>query len=83
MIAVGAIRALHQWGKRVPEDVAVVGYDDIDLVRYTHPPLTTVHQPRYQMGTKAAELLVRLLSGGEGEAVVLEPQLMVRESTIR
>lgn len=83
MMAVGAIRALHQWGKRVPDDVAVVGYDDIDLVRYIQPPLTTIHQPRYQMGTKASELLIHLLSGGKGETVVLEPQLIVRESTKR
>ena len=51
-VAVGAIHVLHTRGLRVPEDIAIVGMDDVDLARYTQPPLTTVHIEREQMGQR-------------------------------
>ena len=61
LIALGAIRALKEASYRIPEDVAVVGFDDIPLCEYTDPPLTTIEVPKHYMGETAAERLVRLM----------------------
>ena len=58
LMAMGAIEAAFERGLRVPEDLSIMGYDDQELARYTIPPLTTVLLPNYEMGQKAAELLV-------------------------
>ncbi len=62
VMAIGAMSYLHQAGLRVPEDVAVTGFDDIDVAAYTIPPLTTLHQPRREMGTTAMQTLIRLIN---------------------
>lgn len=80
-MAIGAIRQLKKMGKRVPEDVSVIGFDDIDMTQYTSPTISTVYQPRYEFGKQAVDLLVKLFEKEKGEAVVLEPQLVIREST--
>ena len=79
----GALRAVQAAGRRVPEDVAVIGFDDVPLASRTTPALSTVHQPCQEMGRTAARMLVRFL---DGEAVpepdvVLPTTLVVREST--
>lgn len=80
--AVGCVRALHDAGVRVPDDVSVVGFDDIKGVAYVIPSMTTVHQPMHEMGAAAANLLLARMKGQSAEAVVkLEPRLVVREST--
>ncbi|MDX6210657.1 MAG: hypothetical protein QOE24_3048 [Frankiales bacterium] len=61
-MAMGALRALDKAGRRVPEDVALVGFDDIPMAAYAHPPLTTVRQPLDQMAAAMAELLMAQLS---------------------
>jgi DNA-binding LacI/PurR family transcriptional regulator len=61
-MAMGALRALEQAGRRVPDDVAVVGFDDVPMAGYTHPPLTTVRQPLDQMAAAMAELLMAQLN---------------------
>jgi LacI family transcriptional regulator len=58
LMAMGALTALRERGLRIPEDISVMGYDDQELARYTHPPLSTIVLPNYEMGRKAAELLV-------------------------
>ncbi|MFO1036848.1 MAG: LacI family DNA-binding transcriptional regulator [Geminicoccaceae bacterium] len=63
MMAIGFIRALHEDGRRVPEDVSIVGFDGIEFADYCEPPLTTVRQPREEMGRTAAEILVRMIQG--------------------
>jgi len=83
--AIGAIQALRECGKRVPEDVSVVGFDDIQSAAYQNPGLTTVRQPLRQMGMVAAETLLRRI-GMPGQntypkEVVLKPELMVRGTT--
>jgi DNA-binding LacI/PurR family transcriptional regulator len=80
-MAIGAVKALKLMGKKVPDDVSVVGFDGIELSRYVTPPLTTVYQPRYEFGTEAAKMLVEMLEGKKGKRIVLEPQLIIREST--
>lgn len=82
--ALGALRAIHAHGLRVPEDISVVGFDDIFLAPYTEPPLTTVRQPMRKMGLLAMESLFRLMSGGEAEIrIEVDPELVIRESTAR
>jgi LacI family transcriptional regulator len=79
--AVGVIIALRRAGKRVPEDVAVVGFDDVHLADYLIPPLTTVRAPVEQAGLEAMRQLVSLIRTGEAEPLVLLPtELVVRRS---
>ncbi len=80
--AMGVIRALHDGGLRVPDDVSVIGYDDIQSASYHVPSMTTIRQPLHKMGCIAAEFLLRKLAGEDTEALVeVEPELIVREST--
>lgn len=82
--AVGALNAIEQAGLRVPQDISVVGYDDIPLAAHTSPPLTTVCQPARELGRVAAEfLLQRIEQDGERprDEQVLECKLVVRQST--
>jgi DNA-binding LacI/PurR family transcriptional regulator len=84
--ALGAIRAIRDAGLRVPEDVSVIGFDDIPSAAYQHPGLTTVRQPLYEMGQRAADTLVARLESPEAAAprtIVLEPSLVVRGTTAR
>jgi LacI family transcriptional regulator len=60
LMAMGALNAARELGLRVPEDVSVMGYDDQELARYTHPPLSTLTLPNYEMGRRATELLIDL-----------------------
>ncbi len=83
LVAFGVLQALLQQGVRVPEDVSLIGYDDIPFSRQLSVPLTTVRRPHYEMGTLAATMLASTL-GGEPVAtnhVVFEPELVVRDST--
>ena len=85
--AMGAIRALRQARLRVPDDVSVVGFDDIQSAAYQNPALTTVRQPLREMGRIAAETLLRRIrrseAGSNGAETTVEPKLMIRETTCR
>jgi len=84
--AMGAIRALREANLKVPGDVSVVGFDDIQSAAYQNPALTTVRQPLREMGRKAAEtLLCRIRTSGSdpGGEIIVEPKLMIRETTSR
>jgi LacI family transcriptional regulator len=63
LMAVGCYEALHELGLRIPDDVAVIGYDDRDIAQHLHPPLTTVLLPHFEMGSIAAEMLLDAASG--------------------
>ena len=83
--ALGAIRALREAGRRIPEDVSVIGFDDIQSAAYQNPGLTTIRQPLRQMGMTAAETLVRRINLPKNSefprSIVAEPELIVRGST--
>jgi alanine racemase len=81
LLAIGALKEINAAGLRVPEDVAVVGFDKIDFSNMTNPTLTTVAQPMYKMGTIAAEMLIDKIQGLHVDSVVLEHELVIREST--
>ena len=82
LMAFGVLQALRDAGRKVPDDVAVVGFDDIPAAALTHPPLTTVHQPLYEMGRTAA---VMVMSGIRGDDIAgrfeLPTRLVVRASS--
>ena len=82
-MAIGAMRALISHGLRVPEDVSVVGFDDIRFARYTSPPLTTVAQPKNALGREAMSMMLELLNDPEvpPRKRVLSADLVVRGST--
>jgi DNA-binding LacI/PurR family transcriptional regulator len=81
LMADGALQTLRRAGRRVPDDVAVVGFDDIDLARYTDPPLTTIRQPIVGIGRRMARQLLSLVAGQEIEPIVTLPtELVIRES---
>jgi LacI family transcriptional regulator len=81
--AIAAIRAIHEAGWRVPEDISVVGFDDIQSAAYCLPGLTTVRQPLREMGEIAARTLLNRIENDEPylPEIVVEPELVVREST--
>ena len=83
LMALGALRAAAEDGCTVPEDLAVVGYDDLEIARFTNPPLTTIAQPKKEIGVKAIELLVDRISRKDRSPtrLVLPPELIVRRST--
>ena len=83
MSAIGAIRALQDFGLRVPEDVSVIGFDDINAASFNNPRLTTIRQPLSNMGRIAAQCILNRIHGSEPfrKQIVVEPELMVREST--
>lgn len=79
--AAGAMSALKQVGKRIPQEVAVVGFDDVMVARYLHPSLTTVRAPIEQVGREGVRQVVRLIRGEPAEALVLmRTELIIRES---
>jgi len=82
--AMGAIRALHESGRQVPDDVSVVGFDDIRSAAFQNPSLTTVRQPLREMGRAAAEILLKRINrpGSElHDKHIMEPELVIRETT--
>jgi len=83
--AIGAIRALQEHGLRVPQDVSVMGFDDIPGAAFNTPTLTTVRQPLARMGQVAAQTLLERIAGREDypSEIAIEPELVVRESTVK
>lgn len=84
LMAVGALAALEEEGIRVPEEVAVVGYDDIPFASVIRPRLTTVAQPKYEIGSIACEMLIERMKDRDKpkQEVVLKPNLIIRESSV-
>ena len=82
VLAVGALQAARKVGRKVPEEIAIVGFDDFDFARYVEPPLTTVALPGYEMGHRAAELLVEYQTEGRfPEAETVFPTTLIARGT--
>jgi LacI family transcriptional regulator len=82
LVAVGALQACAELGRKVPRDLAVAGYDDIPLAALVTPPLTTCHTPRYELGAEAVRVLLHRIRGSTEacQEVILQPQLVIRAS---
>ncbi len=85
MMALGVVTAAQEQGRSVPEDLSVVGFNDITLARYVRPALTTVRQDAYRKGQIAAQLLLAQIANADAPAehVILPTELVVRASTAR
>ena len=82
LVAMGAMLALRHRGMNVPQDIALVGFDDVPLAGYFDPPLTTIRLPTYELGWQTGDLLARLIRGDPPakKAVLLETELVIRDS---
>lgn len=83
LMAIGAMRAVAEAGLRIPQDISIIGLDDIDVAAYQVPPLTTVRQPCDELATLGVQLLLDILAGKKlaRSQIVVEPTLIVRQST--
>lgn len=83
IMAIGATQKAKQMGFRVPQDISIMGFDDIEFSQYCDPPLTTISQPRYEIGRQSMLMLLELLKGNDvrSGSRLLESSLIVREST--
>ncbi|WP_229766265.1 substrate-binding domain-containing protein, partial [Vibrio cholerae] len=82
MMAMGVIQAASQRGLRVPDDLSLIGYDDVHIAKFMTPALTTIHQPKYRLGKAAVDTLLYRLENPDttAQVVQLEPTLVVRNS---
>ena len=83
LMAAGALRVLAELGRRVPDDIAVIGFDDLGVAERTTPPLTTVRQPVVEMAERATRLLLERVDGVDGShpmRMVIPPTLVRRDS---
>ena len=83
VVAMGAVRAVKRAGLEIPQDVAIVGFDDIPLAEYFDPPLSTIHLPAYGLGWAAAERLIRIVKseGLDQIGILLTSELVIRQSS--
>ncbi len=81
MIAIGVLIACRERGIAVPQELSVIGFDDIKMASYVTPPLTTIHQPMLQLGRLATQVMLDLLNNLPGRDYMLPPTLMLRAST--
>lgn len=83
LMAIGAISAAQDRGLVVGKDISITGFDNIPMAEHSHPPLTTVNQPIYQIGTTMCDILVRQIRGelAAPEQILLKPSLIIRQST--
>jgi LacI family transcriptional regulator len=84
IMALGAMKAIREAGKKIPDDISIIGFDGIPESEYTDPPLTTIRQPIFGKGQMAATTLINMLEGKEDvQSVVMDVQLVVRGSTTK
>ncbi len=85
LIAIGALKAAYEWGKKIPNELAIVGFDGIDMSGLTVPGITTIQQPTYHMGELAMEELLKQIEGqnNEPKKYELDVELILRESTMK
>lgn len=81
-LAIGALKEMNASGLKAPDDIAVVGFDNISFSNMTNPTLTTVAQPMYKMGCTAATMLINSIHENKMESILLDHELIIRESTM-
>lgn len=80
-LAMVAMEAIKKNGLRIPEDVSVAGFDNLNISKYFNPSLTTVDTPKYKLGRKAMELLLKKIKGQKVENFFMKTELVIRKST--
>ena len=83
LMCIGALSAAHQASVRVPQDMSLIGFDDIELARFASPALSTIAQPKHLIGVTAVDMVLERIQGGRLQArqVILQPELIIRNST--
>ena len=81
--AIGLLSACYKRGLSVPDKFSIIGFDDIDMAAYTIPPLTTIRQPRFELGQRAMHMMLALLAGQKPENQIVPGELVVRQTTAR
>lgn len=81
VLAIGAMKEIQLQGLKVPDDIAVIGFDKISFSNMTNPTLTTIAQPMYKMGCISADMIINKIRGKEVESLILDHELIIREST--
>src|SRR5947199_1024053 len=81
--AMGLLAACYERGVSVPDSLSIIGFDDIDMAAYTIPPLTTIRQPRFELGQRAMQMMLALLDGQEPQNQIVPGELVVRQTTAR
>jgi len=83
LMGIGALSAAHQAGIQIPQQVSLIGFDDIELAKFASPALTTIAQPKLRIGIAAVDMVLERIQGGRIQArqVILQPELIVRNST--
>jgi LacI family transcriptional regulator/LacI family repressor for deo operon, udp, cdd, tsx, nupC, and nupG len=81
--AMGVLAACYRRGVVVPDQLSVIGFDDIDMAVYAIPPLTTIRQPRFELGQRAMSMMLAALDGQKPDNQILPGELVVRETTAR
>ncbi len=81
IVAVGAVHAIRERNLRVPDDIAVIGFDDLFFTSFSEVPLSSIAQPKYEIGVKAGEKILQLIEGQEVENEVLQPNPVIRKSS--
>jgi DNA-binding LacI/PurR family transcriptional regulator len=82
-LAVGAIKAVYEAGRRIPRDMGIIGYDDIEIAEYLYPSLSTIRQLTFEIGDTAAHILLEKLELKTNalKQIILKPELVVRKTT--
>ena len=82
MVAMGAKAAILEHGLRIPDDIALVGFDDLPIAQFAEPPLTTVHLPAVELARLASQMLINILNGETQacENILLDTHLVIRQS---
>src|SRR5699024_9114094 len=80
-LAIGAIKETNAYGLNVPEDIAVIGFDKINLSNMTYLTLATIAQPMYQMSCMSARMLINKIRGKKIDSIIFDHELVIREST--
>jgi LacI family transcriptional regulator/LacI family repressor for deo operon, udp, cdd, tsx, nupC, and nupG len=81
--AIGLLAACYKRGVSVPDTLSIIGFDDIDMAAYAIPPLTTIRQPRFELGQRAMRMMLALLDGQEPDNLIVPGELVVRQTTAR
>jgi len=80
VLAISTMKAVFDFGLKVPDDISIIGFDGLEISKFVRPSLSTIIQPRYEMGYKAMEILLKIIDGKNVKNVELQPEFVIRES---